>query len=145
MYVSSVAILRFFQSDEKQIDIKKKSKLLITYNVTLFALASLLIPSIYGKEYFSLEIVSFVAILVFFSSMNELLVQDFYKKGNLRSEIVIKILMILGLCLLFVMHQQSFFRVTASVIMYFFIIIEIVRTLVLMSYGKKNAREFLSN
>ena len=40
------------------------------------------------------------------------------------------------------MHQQSFFRVTASVIMYFFIIIEIVRTLVLMSYGKKMLENF---
>lgn len=139
LYVSSVSILAFFQQGDKGVDVKRKSKILFLINIILFVSAPFLIPNIYGEDYFRFEIVSIIVGLVFLLSLNELLIQDFYRKGNLGLEIISKFIMGLGLCLIYILSYYLNFNITEQIVICLFIVIELMRTFLLLTYRVSNA------
>lgn len=139
LYVSSVAILSFFQRGQKKIDLKIKFKFVFIFNLILFAFASILIPKFYGDEYYRLETATLCAVLLFFTSINELVAQEFYKKGHITPEIVAKLLIVVGLIILYIVDVKLDLILTTSFIILLFIVFEIVRSIILKINGPRYA------
>jgi hypothetical protein len=135
LYVSSVAILSFFRNDLRLQDIYFKILISIMLSAMLLTLSPLLIKLFYGENYFDWRILLNIFLYVTISSINEILSQKFYKIGNLRIEIIVKLILIIGALLIYVLSNINSFVFSITYVLIFFTFIECLRFTILTQRG----------